>query len=81
MEIVPVELIVIIEDEPDFDLEKDDESGIGMITKYVENLDTRKHTFFELSSYGECLDNNMDISIIFSDGSRCSDLCSLYDMT
>ena len=67
MEIQTLEVTIVVDD----DFEAIDETQIEEMirTTYKITSDTRKHTFYEIDSFGEFIDEEKrDLSLIYSQG-------------
>jgi hypothetical protein len=67
MQIKSLELTILIDDE--ITAEPIEDIIPGVQTFQINNeTDTRQHMFFEIDSFGEYIENNMDLTLIYSNG-------------
>jgi len=62
MQIKPLELTILVDN---ITAESPEE---GVLEINIGELDTRKHLFYTIDSFGEYLENNMDLTLIYSNG-------------
>ena len=68
MRIEPLELSILIDEIEDVDFKHDAEADITDFTFKLGDTDTRKCMFYEIDSFGEYIEDDMDLTLIYSHG-------------
>ena len=81
MRIEPLELSILIDEIGDVDFTHDPETNSTEANFRLGDTDTRRHKFYEIDSFGEYIEDGMDLTLIYSHGVEftCTDTYEQLD--